>query len=186
MRAHTSSFGRSVMSGKILPFQQLSTRKRKDVNEGTVTVQVCVFAFDILFLNGESLLKVPCVWFCVCVRERQRASESVRECVCACASRLSLSHARARSLSFVYVCVSLYLAPRLRHPLSCPASSTHRVTSWGRIYGFQSGLSRHRSLLDLQRAAHMTAWILTRETRLSMSCPAGAAGSSPRKAARDI
>ena len=44
---------------KILPFQVLSTRKRKDVNEGTITVQVCLFAFDILFLNGQSLLKEP-------------------------------------------------------------------------------------------------------------------------------
>jgi hypothetical protein len=84
------------MSGKILPFQQLSTRKRKDVNEGTVTVQVCVFAFDILFLNGESLLKVPCV--CVCV------------CVCARALLVSLS----RSLERAHYPLSIYVS------LSCP------------------------------------------------------------------
>lgn len=47
---------------KVLPFQQLMTRKRKDVKAEDITVRVCVFAFDLLFLNdkvslvGESLL----------------------------------------------------------------------------------------------------------------------------------
>lgn len=38
---------------KVLPFQQLMTRKRKDVKAEDVKVKVCVFAFDLLFLNGE-------------------------------------------------------------------------------------------------------------------------------------
>lgn len=38
---------------KLLPFQQLMTRKRKDVKLEDVKVKVCVFAFDLLFLNGE-------------------------------------------------------------------------------------------------------------------------------------
>jgi DNA ligase-1 len=38
---------------KVLPFQQLMTRKRKDVKTEDIKVKVCVFAFDMLFHNGE-------------------------------------------------------------------------------------------------------------------------------------
>ena len=39
--------------------QVLSTRKRKDVAEADVKVQVCLFGFDLLYLNGKSLVTLP-------------------------------------------------------------------------------------------------------------------------------
>ena len=44
-----------MVEKKVLPFQQLMTRKRKDVKVEDVKVRVCVFAFDMLFYNGEVL-----------------------------------------------------------------------------------------------------------------------------------
>jgi len=41
---------------KILPFQTLSTRKRKDVSSDSVQVNVVLFAFDCIYLNGKSLI----------------------------------------------------------------------------------------------------------------------------------
>ncbi|KAG5438182.1 hypothetical protein PCANB_003033 [Pneumocystis canis] len=40
----------------IQPFQILSTRKRKDVDIESIKVKICIFAFDLLYLNGESLI----------------------------------------------------------------------------------------------------------------------------------
>jgi ATP-dependent DNA ligase len=37
----------------LMPFQELSKRKRKDVKVEDIQVQVCLFAFDLLYLNGE-------------------------------------------------------------------------------------------------------------------------------------
>lgn len=45
-----------VVEKRVLPFQQLMTRKRKDVKAEEITVKVCVFAFDLLYLNGEPLV----------------------------------------------------------------------------------------------------------------------------------
>jgi DNA ligase-1 len=46
-----------VVEKKVLPFQQLMTRKRKDVKEEDIKVKVCVFAFDLLYLNGEAVVE---------------------------------------------------------------------------------------------------------------------------------
>jgi DNA ligase-1 len=46
-----------VQEKKVLPFQQLMTRKRKDVKVEDVTVKVCVFAFDLLYMNGEAVVE---------------------------------------------------------------------------------------------------------------------------------
>jgi DNA ligase-1 len=46
-----------VQEKKVLPFQQLMTRKKKDVKVEDVKVKVCVFAFDLLYLNGEPVVE---------------------------------------------------------------------------------------------------------------------------------
>ena len=42
---------------KILPFQLLTQRSRKNVTTTDLQTVVCLNAFDLLYLNGESLLK---------------------------------------------------------------------------------------------------------------------------------
>ena len=44
---------------KILPFQILSTRGKKNIVESEIKVKVALYAFDCLYLNGEPLLREP-------------------------------------------------------------------------------------------------------------------------------
>lgn len=62
LRLHDKSFiidGEAVAfaDNQILPFQVLSTRKRKNTDK--IEVQVCVFGFDILYFDSEDLLHKP-------------------------------------------------------------------------------------------------------------------------------
>lgn len=46
-------------TGDLKPFQVLSNRARKDVVIHSVKIDVCLFAFDLMYLNGEELLDRP-------------------------------------------------------------------------------------------------------------------------------
>ncbi|KAH7138053.1 hypothetical protein B0J11DRAFT_423981 [Dendryphion nanum] len=46
-------------SGDLKTFQTLANRARKDVFIGSVAIDVCLFAFDLMYLNGEELLNRP-------------------------------------------------------------------------------------------------------------------------------
>jgi len=46
-------------SGDLKAFQTLTNRARKDVAIGAVNIDVCLFAFDLMYLNGEELLDRP-------------------------------------------------------------------------------------------------------------------------------
>lgn len=46
-------------TGELKTFQTLSNRARKDVVIGSVTIDVCLFSFDLMYLNGEELLDRP-------------------------------------------------------------------------------------------------------------------------------
>jgi len=51
--------GYDQINKKLLPFQELSRRKRKDVKEEDLTIRVCIYAFDCLYMNGDSLISQP-------------------------------------------------------------------------------------------------------------------------------
>ncbi|KAJ9156749.1 DNA ligase [Coniochaeta hoffmannii] len=43
-------------TGELKNFQTLTNRARKDVEIGSITIDVCLFAFDLMYLNGQPLL----------------------------------------------------------------------------------------------------------------------------------
>ncbi|MCJ1355007.1 MAG: hypothetical protein MMC33_004998 [Icmadophila ericetorum] len=46
-------------TGELKAFQQLTNRARKDVAIGEIRINVCLFSFDLMYLNGEELLNRP-------------------------------------------------------------------------------------------------------------------------------
>lgn len=46
-------------TGDLQPFQVLTNRAKKNVELGDITVNVCLFSFDLMYLNGEPLLDRP-------------------------------------------------------------------------------------------------------------------------------
>lgn len=46
-------------SGELQPFQILTNRAKRNVEIGDIKVNVCLFAFDLMYLNGEALLDRP-------------------------------------------------------------------------------------------------------------------------------
>jgi DNA ligase-1 len=52
----TEIVGFDVEKQQILSFQILTTRARKNVSMTDDTVQICLFAFDILQVNGRNVL----------------------------------------------------------------------------------------------------------------------------------
>lgn len=45
--------------GELKTFQTLSNRARKDVQIGSVSIDVCMYAFDLMYLNGQPLFDRP-------------------------------------------------------------------------------------------------------------------------------
>jgi DNA ligase-1 len=46
-------------TGELKTFQTLTNRAKKDVDISSIQVDVCLFAFDLMYLNGEELLDRP-------------------------------------------------------------------------------------------------------------------------------
>ncbi|PKS07179.1 hypothetical protein jhhlp_005779 [Lomentospora prolificans] len=46
-------------TGELKNFQTLTNRARKDVEIGSISIQVCLFAFDLMYINEEPLLNRP-------------------------------------------------------------------------------------------------------------------------------
>ncbi|KAG0131258.1 hypothetical protein HOY82DRAFT_560309 [Tuber indicum] len=57
-------------TGLVKNFQTLASRERKNVDAGRISVDVCLFAFDLMYLNGQELLSRP-------FRERRELLQSM-------------------------------------------------------------------------------------------------------------
>ncbi|KAJ6440977.1 DNA ligase, ATP-dependent [Purpureocillium lavendulum] len=57
-------------TGELKNFQALTNRARKDVDIGSITIDVCLFSFDLMYLNGQPLLDRP-------LRERRELLRSL-------------------------------------------------------------------------------------------------------------
>ena len=44
-------------TNRIRPFQDIQHRRRADVEMSDITVEVCIYFFDVLYVNGESVMK---------------------------------------------------------------------------------------------------------------------------------
>ena len=89
-----------MVEKKVLPFQQLMTRKRKDVKAEDITVKVCVFAFDILYLNGEVSLAFytiyiyPLTHSAPCDKVLPRTSSGPQRRIYSCGGRICAGKVR--------------------------------------------------------------------------------------------
>jgi DNA ligase-1 len=46
-------------TGRFKSFQELSTRSRSDIDESEINVAIAIYVFDMMYLNGESLVDRP-------------------------------------------------------------------------------------------------------------------------------
>lgn len=60
-------------TGKFKSFQELSTRSRSDIEESQVNVDVAIFVFDMMYINGRTLVDLPLA------ERRAYAQESLHE-----------------------------------------------------------------------------------------------------------
>lgn len=53
----TELVGFDIENSRILPFNAIQTRSRKNVTDKDLKTKIAMMAFDILYLNGKPLLK---------------------------------------------------------------------------------------------------------------------------------
>ena len=116
-----------LVEKKVLPFQQLMTRKRKDVKVEDVKVKVCVFAFDLLFYNGEVSHGLPFRKDGVLMTERLLSKNL-------CASEESFYIKRSRRLRVSSLLHSMAIPTTSRRSKRCSTRASRHPAkdSWSR------------------------------------------------------